>query len=134
MGERKKPRKFSFLRFLPLFVLFVSISTFSTNSDFKTASLNENETQLEGVILLIWQRRLSPFFTLIFRHKPELILHPQIYISRDPIHFISILISRRVEPIDLTPCVRSFITGTAASVYAPRLVNLPPVAISSRPR
>ena len=55
---------------------------------------------MEGVILLIWQRRLSPFFTLIFRHKPELIAHPQIYISRDPIHFISVLISRRVEPIN----------------------------------
>jgi hypothetical protein len=37
VGERKKPRKFTILRFLPLFVLFVSTSTFSTSSDFKTA-------------------------------------------------------------------------------------------------
>src|SRR5262245_18379075 len=62
-------------------------------------SLNENEAQLEGVILLIRYWPLSAFPPLIFRHKSELIAHPQIHISRDPIHFISALISRRVEPV-----------------------------------
>src|SRR5215813_12252245 len=63
-------------------------------------SLDDNEANLEGVILLIGQRLLSPFFSLIFHHKPELLFHPQVHISRYPIHFISALISRRVEIID----------------------------------
>jgi hypothetical protein len=55
---------------------------------------------LEEVILLIRLRRQSPLSSLIFHYKPELIAQPQINISRDPIHFISVLISRRIEPID----------------------------------
>src|SRR5262245_44102053 len=65
-----------------------------------TGSLDENEAQLEDVILFIGHRRLSPLSSLIFRHKPELIAHPQIQIGRDPIQFISALISRRIEPVN----------------------------------
>src|SRR5882672_10904964 len=72
-------------------------------------SFDENEAHLEEVILLIRQRRLSTFFSLIFRHKSELIAHPQIQIGRDPIHFISTFNSRRVEPIEPDSRMREFV-------------------------
>ena len=72
----------------------------SSEAPERPRSLDENEAQLEGVILLIGRRRLSQLFSLIFRHKPELIAHPQVQIGCDTIHLIPVLISRWIEPVD----------------------------------
>src|SRR5262249_1001393 len=63
-------------------------------------SLDKNEAHLEEVILLIRLRRQSPLSSLIFHYKSELVAQPEINISRDPIHLISVLISRRIKPVD----------------------------------
>src|SRR5262249_53070996 len=62
-------------------------------------SLDKNEAQLEGIILLIRRQSLPTVFSLVFRHKPELAARPQIHISRDAAQFISALISRGIEPV-----------------------------------
>src|SRR5262245_34187615 len=58
----KSPENSSFCVFFP-FLSFLFPSQLSPRIlTSKRPSFNENESQLEGVILLIWRRRLSPFF------------------------------------------------------------------------